>query len=118
LDVLTHFAGPADLPVEQASKYQLLINLRTAKALGLDLPDKLLAMPVSGWTEGIPFLSRWVDGGEPVRRGLSRREHRHRRPAVRGPRLRKCLRLHLAISRAEPNAANFDLPIGLSHSPR
>jgi putative ABC transport system substrate-binding protein len=30
--------------VEQASKYQLVINLKTAKALGLTVPDKLLAL--------------------------------------------------------------------------
>lgn len=34
---------PGDLPVEQASKYNLVLNLKTAKALALDLPSTLLA---------------------------------------------------------------------------
>jgi ABC-type uncharacterized transport system substrate-binding protein len=34
---------PADLPVQASSKYELAINLKTAKNLGLDVPDKLLA---------------------------------------------------------------------------
>ena len=44
VDKILRGAKPAELPVEQPTGFQLLINGKTAKTLGLSIPDKLVAL--------------------------------------------------------------------------
>jgi putative ABC transport system substrate-binding protein len=42
---------PGELPLQQPQKFELVINIKTAKMLGLDVPEKLLALVDEAWVQ-------------------------------------------------------------------
>ena len=89
IDKILKGSKPADLPVEQASQYQLIVNLKTAKALGLTVPPAVLVVLRH------EFRRRF-----PVARGIAQQGHRGNARAMPAMRRRRMLAMELATCRS------------------